>query len=149
MSRKLKSVVDDNTPHLKLKIAFFNNHKISSYFKQKDTLPSALKSMVVYCFTCAKCSLAYIGSTKKMFSLRVNEHQGISSRTGRPLQQPHFSTVRDHCFNTCDTLCNIDSFKILAKCNSETELRITESIFIRMKKPGLNIENSSFTLKIF
>ena len=149
LSKKLKSVVDNDIPHIQIKLAFFNNHKIRSYFKHKDSLPTAMKSMVVYCFTCAKCSLAYIGSTKKMLSLRVNEHQGISSRTGRPLQQPHFSTVRDHCFNICNTNFNIENFNILAQCNSEAELRITESIFINIKKPALNIENSSFNLKIF
>ena len=148
LPKKLKSVIDNNIPHIQMKLVFFNR-KIRSYFKHKDSLPIAMKSLVVYCFTCAKCSLAYIGSTKKMFSLRVNEQQGISSRTGRPLLQPHFSTVRDHCFNICNTNFNIENFIILAKCNSEVELRITESIFINIKKPPLNIESSSFDLKIF
>ena len=77
---QLRKLLDTNVPHITLKLAFFNNHKIKSYFKNKDTLPVAMRSMVVYCFTCAKCSLAYIGSTNKILSLRVNEHHGNSSR---------------------------------------------------------------------
>ena len=149
VSRKLKVVMENNFPHVILKLAFFNNHKIKSYFKHKDSLPTAMRSLVVYCFTCAKCSLAYIGSTRKMLSLRVDEHRGFSSRTGRPLQKPTFSSVREHCMNVCETPFNLADFKILASCQTDTELRITESLLIKMKKPVLNIDNSSFNLKIF
>ena len=67
LSKKLKSVVDNYIPRIQMKLAFFfNNYKIKSYFKHKESLPTAMKSMVVYSFTCAKCSLAYIGSTKDL-----------------------------------------------------------------------------------
>ena len=145
----LKKLTEINIPHLNLKLAFFNNHKIKSYFKHKDSLPTAMGSLVVYCFTCAKCSLAYIGSTKKMLSLRVDEHRGFSSRTGRPLKQPTFSSVRNHCLDSCGINFSISDFKVLAKCQTETELRITESLYIKIKKPLLNIENGSFNLKLF
>ena len=148
MIKKLEDVVGNNIPHINLKFAFFNNHKIRSYFKHKDSLPAAMRSLVVYSFTCAKCSLAYLGSTKKMFSLRVNEHRGISSRTGRPLQTPTFSSVREHCLNTCNIPFSIKDFKILSYCHTETELRVTESLLIKMKKPSLNIDTSCASLKI-
>ena len=149
LCKKLKTTMDNQLPHVNLRLAFFNNHKIKSYFKHKDSLPTAMRSLVVYCFTCAKCSLAYIGSTKKMLSFRVDEHRGFSSRTGRPLQRPTFSSVREHCMNVCNTLFSITDFEILASCQTETELRITESLYIKMKKPDLNADNSSFNLKIF
>ena len=145
----LKRIIETNVPHINLRLAFFNNHKIKSYFRNKDTLPVAMRSLVVYCFTCAKCSLAYIGSTKKMLSLRVDEHQGISSRTGRPLKQPGYSAVREHCENTCKISFNFNYFKILSSCQSEIELRLTETLFIRTKKPALNVDNGAFNLKIF
>ena len=145
----LKKLTEINIPHLNLKLAFFNNHKIKSYFKHKDSLPTAMGSLVVYCFTCAKCSLAYIGSTKNMLSLRVHEHQGISSRTGKPLKQPSYSAVREHCENICKTSFSINDFKVLNNCQSESELRISESLFIKCKKPALNVENGAFNLKIF
>ena len=149
LSDKLKKLLQINAPQINLKLAFFNNHKIRTYFKHKDSLPTALRSLVVYCFTCAKCSLAYIGSTKKMLTLRVDEHRGFSSRTGRPIQNPHFSTVRNHCLDTCNICFDLTDFKILTKCQTETELRIAETILIKMKRPVLNVENSDFNLKIF
>ena len=130
--KKLKSVVDDNISHIQMKLAFFNNYKIKLYFIHKDSLPTAMESTGVYPFTCTKWSVAYIGFTNERVCLRVNEHQGISNKTGGPLQEPHFSTVRDHCFNICNTNLNIQNFNILAKCNSEVELRITESVFINI-----------------
>ena len=108
-----------------------------------------MRFLVVYSFTCAKCSLAYIGSTRKMLSLRVDEHRGFSSRTGRPLQKPTFSSVREHCLNICKTPFSILDFKILTCCQTETELRIAESLLIKLNKPVLNVDNSSFNLKIF
>ena len=102
LTKRLNKLSTNYLPHLDLKTIFFNNHKIKSYFKHKESLPVTMRSMVVYCFTCAKCSLAYVGSTKKMLSLRVDEHRGISSRTGRPLTRPASSSVRDHCLNFCN-----------------------------------------------
>ena len=70
LSKTLKSVVDNNIRHIKIKLAFFNNYQINSYFKHKFPQPTVMTSMVVYLFTCAKCFLMYIGSTKKMFSFK-------------------------------------------------------------------------------
>ena len=79
LMKELESLTKNYAPHLRINLAFFNSHKIRSYFKHKESLPDALRSMVVYRFTCAKCSLAYIGSTKKIFSLRIDEHRGFNS----------------------------------------------------------------------
>ena len=149
LSIKLQNININHFLHMHLRLAFYNDHKIRTYFKIKESLPVAMRSSVVYIFTCAKCSLAYIGSTKKMLTLRVDEHRGISSRTGRQLQKPLFSSIREHCQATCDTNFEVKDFKILAKCKTEQELRIAESIFIRIKKPNLNLENSSINLNVF
>ena len=93
--------------------------------------------------------MANIGSTKKMLSSRVDEHQGISTRTERPLQQPTYSAVREHCENICNTPFSLSDFKILSSCQSDIELRITESLYIKSKKPALNNDNSAFNLKVF
>ena len=47
LSDKLKKLLQINTPQVNLKLAFFNNQKIRTYFKYKDSLPTALRSLVV------------------------------------------------------------------------------------------------------
>ena len=144
-----KKIFDKHIPQIQIHFVFYNNFKIRSFFRIKDSLPRALKSLVVYRFTCPKCSLGYIGSTKKSLSLRVKEHQGISARTNRHLVSPLSSSIRNHCHNNCNTNFNLSNFEIISQCNTETELRIRESILIKTEGPELNIEGSSFNLNIF
>ena len=131
-----------------MKLAFHNNYKIKSFFKYKDSLPKLMTSSVVYSFKCSNCSFEYIGSSIKNLSIRIDEHLGISPRTGRALARPLQSSVRNHR-DTCDCIVTKNNFDILCKSNSEQELRITESIYIKLRKPVLNIEASSYPLYIF
>ena len=144
-----KKIFDKHVPHIKVNFVFYNNFKIRSFFKIKDSLPRALKSLVVYHFTCPKCSLGYIGSTKKSLILRVKEHQGISARTNRHLVSPLNSSIRYHCQNNCKVNFDVNNFEIVSQCNNETELRIRESILIKTHSPELNVEGSSFNLSIY
>ena len=41
----------------------FSSTKLASFFQIKDKIPSALKSFVVYKFTCANCNVSYVGET--------------------------------------------------------------------------------------
>ena len=52
----------------------FTTFKIKNMFSFKDRTPDALKSMVVYQFTCAGCNSCYIGETSRHFSTRIKEH---------------------------------------------------------------------------
>ena len=48
--------------------------KIKNFFSFKDPIPDALKSLVVYQFTCAGCNSRYIGEKSRHFATRVKEH---------------------------------------------------------------------------
>ena len=53
----------------------FTTLKMKNMFSFKGCTPNALKSMVVYQFTCAGCNSCYIGETGRHFSTRrVKEH---------------------------------------------------------------------------
>ena len=149
ISDEFKKIFDKHLPHINLNLVFYNNFKIKSFLKIKDSLPKALRSLVVYRFLCPKCSLGYIGSTKKSLSLRVKEHQGISARTNRHLVSPLSSSIRQHCQNICEVNFNLCNFEVLSQCSSEIELRIRESIFIKTENPELNVDSSSFNFNIF
>ena len=52
----------------------FSPFKLQDLFSSKDCLPVALKSFVVYKFTCAGCQSCYIGETKCHLPTKIKEH---------------------------------------------------------------------------
>ena len=52
----------------------FNPFKIGTMFTLKDSIPDALKSNVVYKFSCAGCNACYIGETTRHLATRIKEH---------------------------------------------------------------------------
>ena len=52
----------------------FSPFKIGDLFSSKYSLPSGLKSFVVYKLVCAGCQFSYIGETKRHLPTRINEH---------------------------------------------------------------------------
>ena len=85
---------------------------------------------------------------KKKLTLRVDQHKGVSYRTARPLVRPLDSSIREHCSNVCENNIRLSDFKIISNARNEQELRIFESLFIKFKKPALNIDGSSAPLHI-
>ena len=59
----------------------FNSFKIKNYFSYKDPIPDALKSFLVYKFTCARasCGSGYIGETCCRFKTRIDISKRITS----------------------------------------------------------------------
>ena len=55
-----------------------------------------LKSSLVYKFSCARCASEYVGMTARTLGTRVDEHVGVSYRTGARLTQPPHLAIRDH-----------------------------------------------------
>ena len=149
LNDEIKSIMSKHLPQINLHLAIYNNYKIGSFFQIKEKLPNHLCSSIVYKFTCSKCSLEYIGSSIRNLTLRVDEHRGYSTRTSSQLVRPLHSTIRDHCHNICDYNFSIENFNILSKASNVKELRIIESIFIRLKKPALNIDSAAYPLYIF
>ena len=49
----------------------FTSYKLKNMFGVKDSVPNALRSRVVYKFTCAFC---HVGETTQHFATRVHEH---------------------------------------------------------------------------
>ena len=123
-------------PQLKVTLVCVNNFSVQSFFRTKEALPDFLCSSIIYKFNCVSCNAHYIGSSKRQFRCRIDEHRGFSVRTGLPLQSPPFSAIRDHSFQE-DHLITPQQFKILAKSNS-TDLRLLESLYIHKEKPSLN-----------
>ena len=109
--------------------------KVSQYFCLKSSVPTVLKSCVVYKYSCANDSQhSYIGKTKRHLLTRIMEHQKVAS------------AVKTHC-ERCPCFA-FSNFKILRTCRTDYEASIVEAILIRNNRPSLNntLTNSGQTV---
>ena len=145
---ELNSILVKFFPSISFRIILVNSNKIGSFFRYKDSLPVASRSSVIYQFTCPRCGDQYVGSTRRMLSVRCSEHAARSHRTGRRLAVEPHSAVRQHCEQACDAPVSIDSFKVIDYDKNSVSLLILESLYIFKNKPVLNDVNSAFPLNI-
>ena len=99
-------------------------------FSVKDRTPVALKSMVVYQFSCAGCNSRYIGETSRHFSTRRKEHTESDKN----------SHIFEH-FNTsplCKSKYSPSCFSILDSAIYSIVLKLKEAFHINKIKPELN-----------
>ena len=142
LSKELTVLLHKFIPDVQFNIILSNNFRIGSFFNYKDKLPKAMQSSLVYKFSCVRCTSEYIGSTSRVLHVRVAEHAGRSSRSGRPLAVPPHSNIREHQ-QTCDSPIALDNFSILNSYSNQNDLRILESLYIFKLKPSLNSMQSS------
>jgi hypothetical protein len=132
--------------HINFKIILSNPLRISNLFKCKDKVPTPLRSSIVYKYKCPSCNAgSYIGSTIRCFQIRIDEHIGVSSRTGNHLSKPSHSSIREHCYNKHGLNPKSNDF-VIVDCGQESEIRILESIHISKQKPDLNLTESAYPL---
>ena len=99
----------------------FSSTKVASFFQIKDKIPSALKSFVVYKFTCANCNVSYAGETCRHLDVRIEEHfKSASSHIHKHLSNQHARKA------ACDKSC----FQIIDSATSSFRLKIKEAIHI-------------------
>ena len=99
-------------------------------FSTKDNLPNALKSNVVYKFSCASCNASYIGETTRHLTTRIKEH--LSSDKKSHIFK-HLEMSGD-----CKRACSEDCFSILDHAPTEYQLKIKEALHIQWNQPILN-----------
>ena len=135
---KLNKLFSELYPTARLKIIWTCGIKIGSYFKFKDVIPTHIRSLVVYKFTCSGCNTTYIGKTKRHYKIRMCEHLGISHRTGRNLKynSSNATAIREHIEKT-GHLGIFDNFQILSSAKSNFECLIKESLLIKKFDPEL------------
>ena len=150
VKNKLTKLVSITFPCCKLKCVFQSGRKIGSFFCYKDRIPFNVRSLVVYKFTCGDCNVTYIGKTKRHMKVRMNEHLGISLRTGKQLKfnSSNATAIRSHC-ETCHHSASYKDFSIIDTARNDFELLIKESIVIGKESPLLNKQVKSFQLALF
>ena len=127
--RKINLLIKKYCKSVSVKLVF-TSFKVGQVFSTKDSVPSGLKSNVVYQFKCASCSACYIGETTRHFLSRVEEHLKTdkNSHVYRHLQN------NLECFNSCNSEC----FSILDTAATKFQLKLKEGMYIGWKNPDLN-----------
>ena len=105
-------------PHLNIRFVFRPTLRLSQLFTFKDKIPKALRSCVVYSFTCRCCSATYLHT-------RVSEHLGVSPLTGHKSSNRAMSSILSHLDSTGHT-ASLNDFKTICSCSSPDELLIRE-----------------------
>ena len=118
----------------------FSPFKLQDLFSSKDCLPVALKSFVVYKFTCAGCQSCYIGETKRHLPTRIKEH----------LQTDTKSHIIQHLneYSNCKDLCDDSCFIIIDHASSSFRLKLKEALHIIWLKPVLNKQKNHVSITI-
>ena len=118
----------------------FSPFKLQDLFSSKDCLPVALKSFVMYKFTCAVCQSCYIGETKCLLPTRIKEHQQTDTK----------SHILQHLNENpnCRDLCDNSWFIIIDHASSSFRLKLKEALHITWLKPVLNKQKNHVSITI-
>ena len=129
----------------------FVSFKVGHYFSLKCDTPKALKSKVVYKFSCLRdAEKFYIGKTKRHLAVRVLEH--IDLEKNKDKETAIFNHIKN-CSDCNNTNLSINNFEILTHCKSDFEAKINEAMLIQKFKPILNDKlfesGKSFLLNVY
>ena len=140
----------EHLPFSKLKIIFKSSRRLSSCFSFKDKIPKSLMSGVIYQYTCPECNLRYIGSTKRYWEKRLEEHSHVSGLTGKRLKGVQIFAPMQHLrTGSCIVKISRDDFTFLGREENPYLLQVKESILISTQKPKLNNNRTSVPLTLF
>jgi hypothetical protein len=128
IARKLSDLVKTSCKDTILRVAFKAPREISNLFPFKDR-PDTIQSqsLVVYHIKCLDCEADYIGKTKRIFNLRLDDHETKEtalSKHSTSFNPPHRI---DH-----------DNLKIIDRASNDTKLVWKEMLHIWKLQPSLN-----------
>ena len=143
LMKKMKKTVTDalNNPNNKVQV-IYNTKKLSSNFPVKDKTNPHHQHNVVYHAECPEpnCSSNYTGQTKCRLLKRVIQH----NRTDKNSHLLKHSSSNNH------HRIWMEDFKILGSgYKSNFKRKISEALFIKEKKPDLNVQKDAYTLKLY
>ena len=123
-------------PECRLRFIHITN-KLKQIFHIKDPQRPLLRSNVVYRLNCS-CGSFYIGQTRRNLIKRLEEHQ--TSPT---------SEVNNHLQANSTHTVDFNNPQILSYSQDKYKLLILESLYIQELNPDINIDSTSFPLRLF
>ena len=76
-------------------------------------MPFNLRSNVVYKFLCGRCNATYYGKTCEHLNIRIGDHSGVSSLTGKKSKAKTTTSFKELVL-FCDHVVLFEDFKISA-----------------------------------
>ena len=134
-------------PHIRIRFVFQPRKRLANLFNFMERIPKALRSCVVYAYTCQCCSALYVGQTARHLHTRASDHLGVSALTGKKLLNPSPSSILTHVTETGHT-ASLNDFKIRFSCSFASGILVRESLIISKFKPSLNANPSSVPLSL-
>ena len=136
----MKKVVNKMPEEVRPKIVY-NGTKLSTFFSAKDKIQKEHCSNIVYYYQSKNDEdIAYIGETKCRFGKRIVEHQGRDKQ----------SAIVTHFLDKNLPPPSPSEFTIIGRnYGNRLKRRIAESLYIKEKKSGLNVQVDSYRLKLF
>ena len=140
--KDLKNTLETNLPeNIKCRVVQTGT-KLSQNFNVKDKVNEKHLSNFIYRHECRnkKCNHSYIGETARRKVLRTEEHSGKDKQ----------SWIYKHSSTTKHPKAKDEHFEVLATNYADRRRRkLAEAMFIRDRKPSLNIQKESYRLKLF
>ena len=118
-------------------VLFKTKNKFKNYFRVKDLVPETLRSNRFYKFKCGSCKASCVGKTDRHMKVRVSEHQGVSTRTRKPVKKTLSTSVRDQML-ICDHQAAWEGFITLGNMSDKFAWEFKESLFIKRDKSILD-----------
>ena len=136
VEKELQQFINKYLPDSKLRF-IHTTSKLKHYFHTKDPQSHLKRSNVVYRLNCSRGSF-YIGQTRKNLIKRLQEHQTSDT-----------SELWNHIQSNTDHKINFNNPQILIHFQDKYKLLILESLFIQQLKADLNLDSTSFPLRLF
>ena len=117
----------------------FKAKRLSSCFNLKDKIAKKHEHNVVYEVKCPDCDHMYIGECGRRIHERFKDHAGKDKN----------SHVFKHTLNSGHSEITMNDVKIINKnFKNYYKRKISEAIYIKQRKPFLNIQDKSVPLKL-
>ena len=115
---------------------FQTSNTLKKYFHFKDFVPETLQSIFIFKLFCGSYTASYSGKTYGHFKVRASGHQGVSSKTGKPVKGTLSTSVRDHML-FCDHKVVQEYFKFIGNESNRYLLELKESLFLNPLDTGV------------
>ena len=148
LRKRLYKSVSKSLPQCNIKVIFQSKNRLSSFFKFKDSIPSHLRSHLIYKFQCSNCNITYYGETERHLKVRAGEHISTSPLTGKRVNNNKKSSVKDHCLLS-GHVCSFEDFTVINYESHKFKRLIKESLLFTKDKVLSNKQAKLLKLEFF
>ena len=148
LRNRILKIFNKTLPQCSIKVIFQSKNRLETFFRFKDSIPLALRSHLIYKYTCSNCNVTYYGETERHLKVRAGEHLSISALTNKRVNNNKRSAVKDHCI-FYNHEGDFPDFSVLSYESNKFKLLIKEALLVSRDNPSLNKQIKSIPLKLF